>query len=217
GEFIGRVWFLRRPVRMRAGFATALGSMAQFTTTMLAGAAAVVVVVVTGAIVPWQGTWISYTVLAIAVLVTAASLLLYFFPGLLQAGLGSLPFLRRLRASSMVLSEFSTTEQTHVLGLSLLRYGVFALQFVVLLTLSCGPALWKEAALAVPLIYLVTTLVPTMLLTELGVRGGAAVAILSPWGLHEPGILTACFTLWVINLLLPAAVGSVLLLIHRRA
>lgn len=217
GEFVGRVWFVRPSARMRAGFATALGSMAQFTSTMIAGAAAVVVVLCTGAIVPWKGTWVGHTVLVLALLVTTFSLLLYFYPRVFQAGLGALPVLRRLRASALVLNEFSTTEQTHVLGLSLLRYAVFAAQFVVLLTLSCGPGLWKEAALAVPLIYLVTTLVPTMLLTELGVRGGTAVAILSPWGLHEPGILTACFTLWVINLVLPAAIGSVLLLARRSA
>ena len=215
GEFIGRVWFVREGSRMRAGFATALGSMAQFTSTMIAGAAAVVVVFFTGAIVPWKGTSVSYLVLGLALLVTMASLLFYFFPRLLQAGLGALPVLRRFRGASLVLNEFSTREQSQVLGLSLVRYAVFALQFVVLLTLCCGPALWREAALAVPLIYLVTTLVPTMLLTELGVRGGTAVAILSPWGLHEPGILTACFTLWVINLVLPAAIGSVLLVARR--
>ncbi|MBK7556568.1 MAG: flippase-like domain-containing protein [Flavobacteriales bacterium] len=216
GEFVGRLWFVKPGGRMRAGFATVLGSMAQFTSTMLAGAVAVGVVFWTGAIVPWQGTWIADVMVVVAVFIAAASLLLYFFPRLLQIGFGALPLLRRFRASATILSEFSTREQTHVLGLSLLRYVVFAAQFVVLLTLCCGPALWKEAALAVPLIYLATTLIPTMLLTELGVRGGAAVAILSPWGLNEPGILTACFTLWIINLMLPAAIGSLLLLLHRR-
>lgn len=217
GEYVGRIWFVQPGARLRAGFATVLGSMAQFTSTMIAGAVAVVVVLCTGAVVPWEGKWIANVVLALALLVSGASLLLYFFPRMLQAAVAVLPVLQRLRGSSMVLSEFSTREQTHVLGLSLLRYAVFAAQFVILLTLCCGPTLWKEAALAVPLIYLVTTLMPTMLLTELGVRGGTAVAILSPWGLNEPGILTACFTLWVINLLLPAAIGSVLLLAHRRA
>lgn len=216
GEFVGRLWFVKPGGRVRAGFATVLGSMAQFTSTMIAGAVAVLVVFWTDAIVPWKGTWIAETVMVVAVFVTATSLLLYFFPHLLQNGVNALPLLRRFRASATVLSEFSAKEQTHVLGLSLLRYVVFAGQFVVLLTLCCGPALWKEAALAVPLIYLATTLVPTMLLTELGVRGGAAVAILSPWGLNEPGILTACFTLWIINLMLPAAIGSVLLLMHQR-
>ncbi len=216
GEFVGRLWFVKPGGRMRAGFATVLGSMAQFSSTMIAGAVAVLVVFWTGAVVPWKGTWIANTVMVVAVVIAATSLLLYFFPRLLQIGISGLPLLRRFRAPAAILNEFSTKEQTQVLGLSLLRYLVFAAQFVVLLTLCCGPALWKEAALAVPLIYLATTLVPTMLLTELGVRGGAAVAILSPWGLNEPGILTACFTLWIINLMLPAAIGSVLLLVHRR-
>ncbi|MBK6775525.1 MAG: flippase-like domain-containing protein [Flavobacteriales bacterium] len=82
GEFVGRLWFVKPGGRMRAGFATVLGSMAQFTSTMLAGAVAVGVVFWTGAIVPWQGTWIADVMVVAAVFIAAASLLLLLLPTL---------------------------------------------------------------------------------------------------------------------------------------
>lgn len=69
--------------------------------------------------------------------------------------------------------------------------------------------------MAVPVIYLVSTLVPTVLLTELGVRGSAAVGFLVPLGGQAPQVLLATFLVWAVNLVLPAVAGSIILLLAR--
>jgi hypothetical protein len=96
-----------------------------------------------------------------------------------------------------------------------LRYAVFSSQFV-LLCMAFGADVSAGAAfLAIPVVYLVSTLVPTVLLTELGVRGSAAVAFFGPLGADEAAVLLATTVLWSLNLVLPAAVGSVLLVSAR--
>ena len=69
--------------------------------------------------------------------------------------------------------------------------------------------------LGVPLIYLITTLIPSAMLTELGVRGSVAVAVLSPLGGEAALVLLATTCLWLINVAMPASAGSLILLVAR--
>jgi len=96
-----------------------------------------------------------------------------------------------------------------------LRYVVFTVQFVLMLLAFDAGLRLGDALLAVPLIYLVTTLVPTVMLTELGVRGSVSLAVLGALGGVASGILLAAFTVWLVNLVLPAVAGSVVLLVVR--
>jgi hypothetical protein len=122
------------------------------------------------------------------------------------------PLLRSLHRPAQVLSQVPTAALRWVLTLSALRYLVFAGQFV-------GRLWWLEVQVPLPVmvaavtvIYLVSTLIPTMLLTELGVRGSVAVGILAPLGGDAALVLLATFSVWAINLVLPALAGSVILL-----
>jgi hypothetical protein len=188
GEFVGRVLFLDPEHRFGGAFATALGSIAQFVVTLVAGGLALVLLMVSDTPLPWPDGWYSFALVSLTALVAVGALVLYLFPGLLRHLLLLLPVLQRLKKASAVLDTYARRELLLVLGLSVLRYAVF---------------------------YLVSTLVPTVLLTELGVRGSAAVAFFGPLGADEAAVLLATTVLWSLNLVLPAAVGSVLLVSAR--
>lgn len=212
GEFAGRVLFLAPDHRVSGSFATALGSIAQFVATLVAGSMALLIAPLplgTGLPDPVI-TGLSWTM----VLVSFAALVYYFNPRLLRASFMVLPFLRRYAAASAVLEEFDGRELTRTLLISALRYAVFTAQFVLLLSAGHGVDLWHLAA-GVPEVYLVTTLVPTVMLTELGVRGSVAVAVLASDGTDPAYVLLASVLLWVINLALPAIAGSIVLLLAR--
>ena len=213
GEFVGRVLFLDPENRWRGGFASVLGSMAQFAVTMLAGGIAFVF---------WfpqrasalGGPWFGGAGAVLLALVAAGTLVFFFRPGLLRMWMAKLPLLRRLGKEAAVLDEFPPGISAVVLALSGLRYAVFMAQYMLLLALVAGMP-WSVGAIAVPLIFLTTTLVPPMLLPELGVRGSVAVALLVP-ALHDPSpVLLAAFMLWAVNLALPAVVGGLILLTRR--
>lgn len=215
GEFVGRVLFLKPSARFSAGFATALGSIAQFVVTVVAGGIALVLLMSVDGSVPWSAGWYSVVLVSLATIVAVGALVLYLFPALLRHLLLLLPFMQRFRAASAVLDGYAKNELLMVLGLSALRYLVFTSQFVLLCMafgIGVPPAM---SFLVIPVVYLVSSLVPTVLLTELGVRGSAAVAFFEPLGGDPVAVLLATTMVWSINLVLPAMVGSVLLLSTR--
>ena len=215
GEFLGRVLFLSPDARIAASFATALGSIAQFVITLLAGGLSLVVLLLLERPLPWPGGGLSVTLVVLTAIVAGAALVLFLSPGLFRQLLLLVPFLRKLGEASGILSRYARHELVVVLLLSLLRYVVFTVQFVLMLLAFDAGLRLGDALLAVPLIYLVTTLVPTVMLTELGVRGSVSLAVLGALGGAASGILLAAFTVWLVNLVLPAVAGSVVLLVVR--
>lgn len=215
GEFLGRVLFLAPENRVRGGFATALGSIAQFVVTLVLGGMGLLAMRLLHRPLPWSSGWIPTMLVSLTALVSIGALLLYLYPGLLRQLLLLLPFLKRLEKPSGVLHAYARHELLAVLLLSLLRYTVFAGQFVLLLRAFGGGAILSDTLLVIPVIYLVSTLVPTMMLTELGVRGSAAVALFAPLGGVDAGVLLATTVLWLINIVLPALAGSVILIVAR--
>ena len=59
---------------------------------------------------------------------------------------------------------------------------------------------------------LTMTIIPTIALTELGVRGSVALYFIGLISSNDIGIVTASFTLWFINLAIPAIIGSAFVL-----
>ncbi len=214
GEFAGRVLFLAPDHRWQGGFATALGSIAQFVVTLVVGGLALGAQQLFTLRASRFGDLATYGWMALITLVAGGAIVLFFTPRSLRQLLLKLPVLSRWEGASAVLEGYSTGELARVLGLSALRYVVFALQFMIVLAAVAGVP-YTTSLFAVPLIYLMTTLVPTVMLTELGVRGSVAVAVLDQHEVMPGAILLASMLVWLVNLALPAIIGSVILLVAR--
>lgn len=214
GEFVGRILFLAPENRWRGGFATVLGSIAQFVTTLMFGGAAFIAWWGHAPMVAGAGNSWGAVIVVLVAAVAAGALVLFFRPRLLRQVITIIPLLRRWGDAATVLEGYVARELLPVLLMSVLRYLVFATQYVLLLVVlaDIGP---YEAMVAVPVIYLLTTLVPTMILTDLGVRGSASVALLTPLGGGPALVLLASFSIWAVNVAMPALVGGVILLVAR--
>lgn len=64
---------------------------------------------------------------------------------------------------------------------------------------------------AVALIYLILHFVPVPTVGDLGVRGSVSILILGPYTADVPAIVFTTFLIWVINIMIPAMIGLVLL------
>lgn len=209
GEFAGRVLFLEPGHRIQGGFATLLGSIAQFVVTLLVGG-----------LVLGMGLWtplepgpvhVWRVVPWCALLIGLAAVFLYFSPKAFARLLPAIPGLRRYERQAHVLETFTTAQLVRVFLLSLARYAVFTAQFCIVLAVLAQVS--PQAGLrAVPVVFLLTTLVPTMALTELGVRGSVALALIPG---DAAGVLASTVLIWTINLAVPALLGAVLLLLAR--
>ena len=212
GEFVGRVLFLAPEHRVAASFATAVGSIAQFVTTVVLGLAGLMAMALRSGgeeAVPYAFGWIG-----LCGLVAAGTLLLYFNPDLLRAVLARVPVVRRWERHAGVLERFGPVLLLRVLGLSAARYAVFTLQFALLLGLLAGIGPGQSLPV-IPAVFLLSTLIPTVMLTELGVRGSVAVALLAAGPPSDQGVFIASLVLWVVNLAIPAVAGSLLLLVAK--
>jgi hypothetical protein len=64
----------------------------------------------------------------------------------------------------------------------------------------------------VSLCFLVLSCLPNFAIAELGMRGVVGIWIIGFYSTNSAGILLAALSLWVVNLVLPAAMGALLLL-----
>ena len=120
--------------------------------------------------------------------------------------------MEKLNNYAAVFTLYSEKELGMLLGFSMLRYVVFATQFFMLLVLfDVAPPFLGSMAL-ITITFFTMTMIPTIALTELGVRGSVALFFLGLISNNDIGIVTASFSLWFINLAIPAIIGSVFVL-----
>lgn len=211
GEFIGRVMFLHPENRIRGAVATMWGGVAQFMVTLIVGLAAILI----HGIFQEPLMFLPEMLLFALIIITITAFVLYLQPSMVERLLLRWEFLQRFREHLDVLDMYAVKDLLIVLLLSAIRYAVFTLQFILLLVMLDLSISTTEAILAVPIIFLITSVIPTVLLTELGIRGSVALVVLLPMGATDHLVLLATFCIWVINLLFPAIAGSLILLVAK--
>ena len=147
------------------------------------------------------------TLFACALFATAAFVALLLRPRRARAVLGAvLPFekARRLLAT---LDAFTAADARRLLGLSLVRYGVFSTQFVLLVRAFDAAAPLGWTAVAVALVYFAKSAVPSFTLADLGIREGFAVYFMGLYGIAEAAAFNGALALFGLNILLPALIG----------
>ena len=55
----------------------------------------------------------------------------------------------------------------------------------------------------------IISVIPTIAITEIGIRGSVAILLFGLVSENTVGILSATFVMWVVNLLLPALIGTI--------
>jgi hypothetical protein len=105
------------------------------------------------------------------------------------------------------LSGFSVLELFNILFLSLLRYIVFAIQYYLVLK-AFGVYLSDiYAILLIPVCFMVASFIPTILISEIGIRGSVALFVFGTISNMDIQIILASMVLWLINIALPTLLG----------
>jgi hypothetical protein len=102
-----------------------------------------------------------------------------------------------------------------VLNLSFWRYMIYMIQYVLVLKFFGLDIEYYKIMAGVSLIYLVQTGIPLPPLSSLLARGQIAILVWSGFSLSMTAILAATFILWVINLIIPALFGLILIVLNR--
>ncbi len=210
GDGLGRFHFTPKNKIPAAGYAFAMSSSAQFISTLLFGCLGFGLIKTFGQHEPtwWlaEQKWILALLLGFSIFVVFCYFSSYFLPIIQRTR-----FLRFLHKHTAAIQGYSLSQKTTVLLLSLLRYLVFSSQFILLLMGFHELSIF-DAFARINLIYLFSTLIPTLALAELGLRESLSLVLLENMGLSDLEIFSSAFLLWVINLMLPAIYGHFTLL-----
>lgn len=208
GEYGGRVLLLRPASRWKAVVVNLVGNYSQYLVLLtmgLAGAAWFV-----PRFLELDPFW-SRLFFPLALLGSAIMLALYFnmrrvLPLLQRLGGGRLG--KGLLREAEVLQQFNTRELAGILGWAFLRYSIYTTQYYLTLRFfGITPGLLNAYA-GIAAIFLVQTSLPLPPLAGLLGRGNLAVWVWLPFGANAVSSLAATFTLWIINLILPALIGT---------
>tara|TARA_B100000768_G_scaffold61376_1_gene59489 strand:- start:626 stop:850 length:225 start_codon:yes stop_codon:yes gene_type:complete len=61
--------------------------------------------------------------------------------------------------------------------------------------------------LSVMLIFLFVSIIPTIVVAEIGVRGSVAIYVFSLFTFNSIGVFSSTLLLWIINLVIPSLIG----------
>lgn len=215
GEYLGRVLYMEEGNRLRAIALTIVSSMSQLIVTLFAGLIGLVLIrkrietleVVRG----FDSTlWLQVLQYGVGVVLIILTLL-YFRLSLLTTLFEKVRSVNRYVWLIHSLKDVRATLLLKLLSLSAVRYVVFVLQYFLLFRLFEVNIEWWQSFGAVSVLFLVLAIIPTFAIAELGLRGKVSLKLLELFSVNSLGISITTATIWLINLVLPAVAGSLLI------
>ena len=216
GEYGGRVLYVDEPFRLKAISLTILGSMSQLAVTMLTGVISLGIFkfsALSHNLEASSAAWIlNGNIFALSLAGLFIILLLFFRVHFLIVGIEKIPFLKAVVKHIRVLDFFSGKQLLRIFSLSFGRYLVFILQYILLMHVMDVQISMPLLILLLAIFYMLMVIAPSIGFTELPVRATLSVLLLGAFSSNSIGIQAAALGIWLINLVAPAIIGSVLLL-----
>jgi len=193
GDYVGRILLLPPGSKMKGVAQLAWSSYAQLIITISIGSIALFFNL---PFFPWIKWFMPLGLIA--------ALFVYFHPGQFKGWLNKINQL-----------QIENKLKLNLLGLSFLKYMIFVLQYtwaVKMLNIPIAPIdLW----IALGVLFLLLSIIPSISLTDLVIRGQIIVVLLEPY--YNNSLMLICLStiIWAVNFLLPAIIGAFLLINFR--
>ncbi|HQZ76262.1 MAG TPA: lysylphosphatidylglycerol synthase domain-containing protein [Chitinophagaceae bacterium] len=212
GEYLGRVLYMEEGNRLKTISVTIAGSISQLIITLLMGLTGLIIlrpaIEAEHFVSPIWLTMIIYGVLAVLLVLT----LFYFRLSWLIKWIDRLPGMKRFAYLVRVLEDFNATLLLRILSLSLLRFFIFGIQYYLLFRFFDVDVSWWQAFWTVSVSFVVMAVIPTFAIAELGLRGKVSLIFTGLFSANKAGIIFTTAGIWFINLIIPAIVGSLMIL-----
>lgn len=208
GDFGGRIFMLQSESRIKAIGLSFIGNAAQTIVTLITGLIGFIYYFnAYTTINKTDNPHLFYAIVCIVLLLIPALLFFYFNIDFLKS------ILKKIKSELVdtiadKLNALNTKQMITILILSIIRYSVFSLQFFILLKLFNIDLSVLEGFIMIACTFFAITAIPTFAFTEIGVRSSAALAFIGAVSTNTVGILSAALLLWVINIAIPALIGS---------
>jgi len=216
GEYLGRMLYIEEGKRMRSVSLTIICSLAQFLTTMIAGMGGIIYFkkyLETQIVSDKESLQTGLNILLFGIGFIVACLAVFYFR--LSSVVSLLEKFRwqKILAQIKVLNDVKLTILFNILSLSFARYVVFILQYYLLFSLFGVSLTLGETFASISMMFLIMAIIPSFtFLTDLGIRWEAGIQIIQIFNPNTTGIFAVSLGIWLINLIIPALIGSLLIL-----
>lgn len=213
GDYVGRVLYVEEGKRIKAITLTVVNNFSQLLVTILMGL--IGLWFLKDAVI--QSKMVSkiwFDVLFYGITFCAALLLLFYFRiSWMVKWIDRLPASKRFSWSIEALEDFNATILIRLLSLSVIRFFIFIIQYHLLFQLfDVYIGFWQSWA-GISVMFVILTIIPTIaIFTDLSVRSSVSLTILGLFSDNQLGISLTAAGIWLINMILPALMGSILVL-----
>lgn len=213
GDFAGRILYIDDKNKLRAAIAVLISNLSQTIVTYLFGIAGLIYFNIAH-----PGNWQMLT-LAGALVSSVLLVFIYLRIDLIAGWAEKRPWLRKVIISIRILKRYSKTDLLQLLAVSFIRFCVYTLQFLLLANVLGAGVPWASGFLVSGLMFWMITVIPSIFLADLGVRGFVAGLLFTDTAIatNSMAILAGSYLIWLLNLILPAIIGSLLVLTIRLA
>lgn len=147
---------------------------------------------------------------------------LFFVVGLFIVCYAAIPFFANKLAKVSFFSKYvylleslQTIPKRLLIELSLIsgaRYLIFLFQYLLIFKL-CQVQIESITIISLTaILFLILAIIPTITLAELGIRGKVSLLLFGTYSSNTLGILAAAGGIWLLNLIIPACLGGLILL-----
>lgn len=206
GEYGGRVMFLPVRKRIHGVFAMAVGQFGQNVITNVLGAAASV----------WflfkfihLNDWLMLGITLVAAGFIAIMLTFYFHIQWMVSLLNRIKFLKKFHRFFDIMGKYRWNELLNIMWFCLARFFVFTFQYYLIIHLLVPKIQLFEMSLLMFVFFFIQSAIPSLDLLDIGVRSLTAGELFSYVTNQHLAIIVAVSLIYIINLIIPAILGSV--------
>ncbi len=216
GEYGGRILYLKPDFRLRGVALTVLCSISQLFVTLVSGWIAMLILQPYLYKVHFSDTALTgifFNVLVYGVLLMAlVTGMFYFKMQWLVKILKWIPVVKEKFSFAFIIEHLRGKVMWQILFYSFLRFMVFAMQYVLVWRALQVDINFQDGFWCISLVFLIMAVVPSFAIAEIGIRGKVALGIVGLFSTNSIAILTGTIGMWILNLVLPALLGSLFLL-----
>lgn len=206
GEYPARILYLGRSNTFRYINVSILGVMAQLSAVYIFGLAALIYYNI------FFPAVLAKIALAICAVANLLLMLVYWRFEAWVPAFEKIKWLRRFSIYGRLLNRVTFRKQITLLAISLMRVSIFTAQYLFLLKWMDVKVPFTEGFFMAALFFWIMAVIPSVALTELGIRGTVSLYLFQHYSVNALGILAATAGIWLLNLIIPSVAGSILLL-----
>jgi len=203
GEYGAKAAYFTKPLRKRILLLNLLGNIAQMTTTLVFG--------IIGFSLFNSKYDIDISSFKLFRLFTLVAIIMSFLFFISKQKKFKIKGVSLQRIKEFIL-EISKKVHFKNIAFSVIRYLIFSFQFYYLLTLFGVDVNYINAMIVIASMYLLSSIIPTIFMFDVIVKGSVALYLFSIVGVNELTILSVITLMWILNFVLPSVFGGLFVL-----